>query len=220
MGNLYFNQGRLDEAEPEYAAALDAFPTYSFGLTSLARLRAAQGKFDEAISLYRQSLTISPRQETVVLLGDLLLHLNRPKEAADVFELMEAIDKIMRANHVMPTYVMVLYWADHDVKLDEALQQAERCAQEREDIKTADALAWARYKNGRYEAALEAASKSLRLNTGDAMLYFHLGMIQLKLDHKQEAAAALTRAMQINPHFDIRHAVEAKSALDSLNGKP
>ena len=41
LGNLYFNQGRLEEAEPEYAAALEAFSTYSFGLTSMARLRGA-----------------------------------------------------------------------------------------------------------------------------------------------------------------------------------
>ncbi len=220
LGNLYFNQGRLEEAEPEYAAALEAFSTYSFGLTSMARLRAAQGKFDEAISLYRKSLDIAPRQETVVFLGDLLLHLKKQQEAADVFELMDAIDRIMRANHVLPTYVLVLYWADHDFKLDQTLKEAERCATERDDIKTLDALAWARYKTGRYDDALAASNRSLRLNTRDAMLYFHLGMIQLKLGHQSEAAAALKQAMKINPYFDVRHAPEAQAALDALNNKP
>lgn len=220
MGNLFFSQGRLGEAEPEYAAALEAFPGYSFGLTCLARLRAAQGKFDEAVALYGQCLELAPRQETIVLFGDLLLHLNRQKEAADVFELMEAIEKIMRANRVVPGHVLVLFWADHDLKLDEALEQAERCASERKDIRTMDALAWGRYKKGLYREALTASDDSLRLNTPDALLHFHRGMIQLKLGARSEAAAALKRALEINPHFDIRHAQEARTALSAIDGKP
>jgi hypothetical protein len=41
-------------------------------------------------------------------------------------------------------------------------------------------------------------------------------MIQAKLGHKNEAVAALNRALEINPYFHTRHAQEARAILDPL----
>lgn len=219
-GNMQFNAGDLEDAEPDYRAALEAYPDYYFALSSMGRLRAAQGKFDEAVALYRRSLEIAPKQETVVLLGDLLVHLKRTDEAEQQFELMGAMDKILHANHVEPGYVLPMFYADHDRNLKECLAQAQECAAGRHDIKTLDTLAWCLYKNGKYAEADAAEKEAMRLNTKDALLFFHAGMIRLKLGQTDEAAKALELAIQINPFFDIRHADEARDALRTLKHVP
>jgi tetratricopeptide (TPR) repeat protein len=216
LGNLFFNTGRLAEAESQYVTALKIFPDYHYGLTGMGRVRAAQKKFQEAIQFYKRSLEIVPMQDTAVALGDLLLYLGRVEEAAKQFALLDIIEKINRANNMRPESQMALFYADHDQRLGEALQIAQQQARDRQDIRTLDTLAWVLYKSGRYQEALAASKKALRLGTKDALLYYHAGMIQAKLGHKNEAVAALNRALEINPYFHTRHAQEARAILDPL----
>jgi tetratricopeptide (TPR) repeat protein len=217
LGNLFFNAGRLSEAEAQYAAALQIFPDYHYALTGMGRVRAAQKRFDEAVQFFKRSLDIVPMHDTVVALGDLLLYLGRANEAAKQFTLLDVIEQINRANNVQPESQMALFYADHDEKLDEALRIAEQQARERQSIRTMDALAWALYKNGRYQEALTAIKKALRLGTQDALLHYHAGMIQAKLGYRKEAVAALRRALEINPYFHPRHAEEARLTLNALS---
>src|SRR5262245_27044472 len=49
LGNLFFNAGRLAEAEAQYQAALQVFPNYHFAFTGVGRVKAAQQQFEEAL---------------------------------------------------------------------------------------------------------------------------------------------------------------------------
>jgi len=217
-GNFHFNIGELAQADADYSAALQAMPYYHLALGGLGKARAAEGKYDEAISFYRQALDVAPYQETIVGFTDLLLYLKRPDETKELFELMEAINQIQRASHVRPGWLLVLFYADHDIKLQEALDLAQHEAATRKDIKTLDSLAWALYKTGRYDQAADASAGARRLGTKDALLYFHAGMIEAARGRTQQAIAFLSRAMQINPYFDIRHAPETRAKLAALAG--
>jgi tetratricopeptide (TPR) repeat protein len=216
-GNFYFNNGKLEQAGADYSAALKAFPSYHLALAGLARVRVGQGKFDEAEALYRQALDVAPYQETMVGLMDLLLHEHRTADTIGLSAMMDAIEKILRASHVRPGWLLVQYYADHDIKLDEALKLARQEASDRKDIKTMDALAWALYKNQQYDEAAAASVQARRLGTHDAILYFHAGMIERKRGHTQQAIALLQRALEINPYFDVRHAPETKEVLSELS---
>ena len=139
-GSFRFNTGKPDEAAADYSAALAVFPDYHLALAGLAKAKAAGGKFDEAVSLYRKALDVAPYQETVVGLIDTLLHLGRDREAAPLFDLMDAVEKILRANHVKPGWLIVLFDADHDRDTAAALALAEQEAAARQDVRTMDAL--------------------------------------------------------------------------------
>jgi len=216
-GNFYFNTGRIDSADADFTAALVAFTNYHLALAGLARVRMAEGRLAESEVLYRRALDVAPYQETMVGLIDLLLHENRTADTTGLFALMEAIEKILRASHVRPGWLLVQFWADHDLNLAEALQLARQEATDRKDIKTMDALAWASYKNQLYDEAALASEQARRLGTHDALLYFHAGMIERKRGHAPQAVALLKRALEINPHFDVRHAPEAKEVLSELS---
>ena len=220
LGNIRLNAGQFNEAESNYRKATELYPEYYFALAGLGRVKAARGEFNEAVALFRRSLDIAPRQETVIWLGDTLLKMNQPEEAARQFELLEVIEKILRANGVIPSTQMALFYADHDQRLDDAVGIAKQCATERKDVRTQDALAWTLFKAGQTAEASVEIRKALRLGTRDALFYYHAGMIEAKLGNLPRAIAALRKAIEINPEFDVRHADEARAMLTSLEGAP
>jgi hypothetical protein len=56
----------------------------------------------------------------------------------------------------------------------------------------------------------------LRLGTQDARLFYHAGKIALALGKQDEAAANLSRALEINPYFSILLAPDALRILEGL----
>ena len=58
----------------------------------------------------------------------------------------------------------------------------------------------------------------MALGTHNALFYFHAGMIELKLGHRDAARTLLARALDTNPHFSIQHAPEAARTLAALGG--
>jgi tetratricopeptide (TPR) repeat protein len=219
LGNLYFNTGKLAEAETQYTTALEIFPDYHYALTALGRVRAAQKKADDAIQLFERSLAVVPTHDAAVALGDVLSSLRRTEQAREAFALLDMIEQVNQANQVQPEAQMALFYADHDERLDEALRIAEEHARAGQSVRTMDTLAWALYKNGRYEEAHEAIKKALRLGTKEAMFYYHAGMIQARLGRQKEAVASLKRALEINPYFHPRQAEEAHATLETLMAK-
>jgi len=54
LANLYFNSGRLAEAEAQDRRALFDDPNYPYALAGVARVEAARGEYGPAIKQYRQ----------------------------------------------------------------------------------------------------------------------------------------------------------------------
>jgi hypothetical protein len=57
----------------------------------------------------------------------------------------------------------------------------------------------------------------MRLGTKNPLFYYHLGMIQDALGDKAAARSSLQQALDINSHFSIRYAPEARQMLDKLS---
>ena len=218
LGNLLFNGGQFALAEEQYAEALKAFPDYHYALTGLGNVRMAQGRNEEAVALYRRSIDVAPTPITVVALHDLLAAMGKKREAAEAAELVETIAKLQEAAGVRPDVTLALFYADNGIGVAEALRTAEALSKERQDERTMDALAWAYYANGRYEQALAASDRALRLGDRFAPYLFHAGMIELKLGRPEAAAKLLREALSVNPKFDPRRAPEAAATLAGLEG--
>ena len=71
----------------------------------------------------------------------------------------------------------MLAFADHDVKLDRALELAQGELEFRRDIYSYDALAWALYKNHRIDEAREYMEKALALQTPEPNFRLHAEII-------------------------------------------
>ena len=216
LATLFFNTGDLHQAEVEYQRTLQDRPNYVYALAGLGRVRAAQGKMDEAIELLNQAVAIMPLPEFVITLGDLYQASDQQQAAERQYQLVATIEKLYRANGVDMDMEIALFHADHDQNLAETLALARKAYAKRPSIHGADALAWALYKTGDYEEAQTYSAEALKLGTKDPLKLFHAGMIALHLGEKSQARVYLEAALKCNPHFSIVYAEEASETLATL----
>jgi tetratricopeptide (TPR) repeat protein len=209
------NAGRRAEAEREYDHALFLFPGYHLALAAKARARLAANDTDAAVALYKRAQERVPSPDTAITLGDIYTKIGRTEDARRQFELVEFVERTGASGGTY-SRLLALFWADHDVRLDEALAAARRERESRADIYTSDVLAWCLYKKGLYEEAKTAVDEALRLGTRDATINYHAGMIYRALGKHREAAKHLQLALKINPSFDALQAEIARQALREL----
>jgi tetratricopeptide (TPR) repeat protein len=217
LGERYFQSGDLENADSSYQSGIAADPNHYRSLAGLAKVRAAQGRFEESIQLYQRSISIIPFPVYVAELGDVYKKLGEAKEAQQQYDLVEYIGHLSKLNQVLANRELALFYADQGIKLPEALELARKELDVRHDIYTWDTLAWVLYKNGRYQEASEAANKALALHTNEPSLLFHAGMICHSLGKDTDARDFLNRALKMNPHFHVFHSEVASRTLEELS---
>jgi len=216
VGDIYFNQGEIKYAGEFYEASLRVFNDYYLALAGLGKVRAAEGKFDEAIDYYQRAIHIVPQPDFIAALGDLYTITDQPDQAQIQYKTVEYIGKLAVLNQQVYNRQLANFYSDHDINLDESLRLALAELDSRKDIYGYDAAAWAYYKNGRYNDAQAMMEQALSLGTRDARLYYHAGMIAYALQNNGQARQYLDQALEINPHFSILQSVEAQKTLQSL----
>jgi tetratricopeptide (TPR) repeat protein len=217
LGERYFQSGDLENADSSYQSGIATDSNHYRSLAGLAKVRAAQERFEESIQLYQRSISIIPFPAYVAELGDVYKKLRRAKEAQQQYDLVEYIGHLSKLNQVLANRELALFDADRGIKLPEALELARKELEVRHDIYTWDTLAWVLYKNGRYQEASQADNRALALHTNDSLLLFHSGMICHSLGKDNEAEDLLSRALKINPHFHVLHSEEASRTLEELS---
>jgi len=165
LGNIYFKSGQFELAQQSFTDALRTFKNYHPAYAGLGRVLAQAGNVQGAIANYRRAQEITPLPDYAAALFDLYKKAGQNDLAAKQMELLDVIDKISAANGEKANRNLVLAFADHDVKLDRALQLAQGELEFRRDVYSYDALAWALYKNHRIEEARQYMEKALALKT-------------------------------------------------------
>jgi tetratricopeptide (TPR) repeat protein len=217
LGEYESQAGDVAAADRAYLAALNIHPGDYRALAGLGKLRGNQGRYAEAIKLYQSAIAVVPMPIYVAELGDLYTRAGNPAEAKKQYQLVQYIGLLGHINQVLHNRDLALFYADHDMKLDEALVLAHKEFEVRHDIYTWDALAWALYKNGKYQEASDAMENALRPGTRDALLFFHAGMIAGKLGQAGLAKERLQMALSINPQFHVMYAGVAAQQLKDLD---
>jgi tetratricopeptide (TPR) repeat protein len=214
---LYFNSGDLQRAEQTYQAALQTRPDYVYASAGVARVRAAQGRYDEAIADYKKIVRTLPLPEFVIALGELYEVSGQPAEAQKQYDLVRAMQQLNAAAGMDVDLELAFFNADHGADPAQALQQARAAYARRPSIYGADTLAWALYQHGDYAEARRYSQEALRLGTRDAGLHYRAGMIAYALSDRAGAREQLRLALAINPHFSVRYAERAKQLLAELD---
>jgi tetratricopeptide (TPR) repeat protein len=216
LGHLYFNSGDLAAAQKEYERTLFEYPDYLHARAGLARLMAARGDYAGAAALYLEITRTMPLPEYVIALADVQRAAGNTEEAARTEQLVEAMDRLYRANGVRTDVEMALFRADRGIDPAATVEAARQALAVRPGIHASDALAWALYQAGRYEEAQAASDQALRLGTRDSLMHFHAGMIAAQLVQTDRARSELTAALTLNPHFSVRWADQARETLKRL----
>ncbi len=219
LGEIAFSLGEAKTAEQHYREAVKAVPDYFRALVSLGRLLAARGELPAAIEFYERGVRMTPAVDAMAALGDLYHLCGRERDALARYDLVEQSGEHSRKVHGSPyDRRIALFYADHDLKPEEAyaLARGEYDAG-RHDIYGADALAWSALKSGRIAEAQRAIKETLKLNTFDARLLYHAGMIARASGNEVAAFSCLQRALTINRGFDPLRSKVAAETLRSLS---
>jgi tetratricopeptide (TPR) repeat protein len=216
LGEICFKSGDLIAAERAYQAGLAVDPNSYRNLAGLGEVRTAQERYPEAIALYQKAIAVVPYPAFVAALYDLDEQVGRSDDAHKQLELLEFISTLNPLNERLFYRDLALFYADHNLKLEESVGLAKKELEVRHDIYTWDIVAWVLFKNGRVREAAEAVEKALAIGTEDSLLDFHAGMIELQLGRSERAQALLERALTLNSHFHLVYAGEAREALRQL----
>jgi tetratricopeptide (TPR) repeat protein len=216
LGNELINVGKLAEGEREIDRSLETFPQYPLGLAAKAHARVTTGEFTTAIAFYQQALERVPLPEAAIALGDLYLRQGDSHAAQKQYALVEFIEQTSVALSQTYSRQLALFWANHNLKLDKALDLMRHERLTRADIFTFDVLAWCLFKQGDLAAAKTAIDQAMRLGTRDARIYYHAGMIYHGCGDRTTAAKYLKLSLQINPAFDVLQAEIARQTLNAI----
>jgi tetratricopeptide (TPR) repeat protein len=219
LGEELFLAGETNAAEKAYLASLDECPNYYRALAGLAKVRASQGRYVDAVKLYKEAIARVPYPEYAAALGDIYHKLGQFEDAKKQYELVEFIGYLSQVNQQIHNRDLALFYADHELKLRESLALAQKELEVRRDIYTWDVLAWSMFKNDKLQGAAEGISHALEQGTKDPQLFFHAGMIYERLGDSLKAKEYLRRALDINPHFHILYSTTATETLARLTQK-
>lgn len=217
LGNLYFDSGEYTKANDTYQAALQNWNDYPYARGGIAKVAAAQGDYAQAIETYTRLIETIPLPEFVIALGDVYTANGDAANAQKQYALLGAMQQLFQSNGVNMDAELALFNADHQIDLDKTLALAKSAYEKHPSIIVADTVAWTYYQRGDYENARKMMEQALRLNTKNALFFFHAGMIYQKLGDTARAREYLEKAIALNPRFSLRYADLAQTTLDALN---
>jgi len=219
LGEYETQAGDVASADEAYLSALTTHPGDYRALAAMAKLRANNGRYVDAIRLYQKAIAVVPMPTFVAELGDLYAKTGDQADAQKQYALVEYIGLLGRINQVLHNRDLALFYADHDMKVGEALELAQKELDVRHDIYSWDALAWALYKNGKSAEAASASEKAMLFGTRDSLILFHAAMIAKSLGQQEKARKDLKEALEINPRFHLIYASTAKQELNSIDAR-
>jgi tetratricopeptide (TPR) repeat protein len=216
LGDLLFKTGRLKEAEVLYREALTEFAGYHRANAALGRVLAAREEWKEAIARFKAAQNAVPLPEYAASLENLFRRTGDNAEAGRQRNLVDVVEKLMRANGEKANRTLALIYADEERNLPRALEIARAEFDVRDDVYSYDVYSWVLLKNGKVAEARKASEKALALNTPEPIFQYHAGLIALAAGSREEARAHLGAALAMNPTFDFVQGPEARRILASL----
>jgi tetratricopeptide (TPR) repeat protein len=216
QGQLDLDRGLYDDAARDFEQALRESPGYYIATAGLAKARAAQGRTKDAIELYEAAVAVVPQPDFLAALGDLYTIAGQDQKARTEYGTVEVIAMLAKINQQVYNRQLAMYYADHDLKLDDALRLTTTELAVRHDVYGYDAQAWALYKNHRWGEAKVASDRALAQHTPDAKLWYHAGLIDQALGNLDRARVELRRSLTLSPAFDPLQSSRARAALADL----
>jgi tetratricopeptide (TPR) repeat protein len=217
----------LERGLGHYNASADAFeealaqrPEYGGAIEGLAKVRAAQGRYDDSEQLWRKSgaLLAKPDFHVLSALGDLQYGRGSELEARQLWNrALDAVDSLSPRERVGFLRDESRFRAGRELDPRRALQLARQDIGVRQDAFAYDTLAWAQINAGDERRALASTRRALSAGVRDAGIWYHAAVIYAAVGHNARAVDLLEHALDLNPEFDLYEAAHARTLLERLD---
>lgn len=216
LGTALFNEKKdLPGAEVALRKAIDLDKTNIDALEKLGKVQVQEGKADQALALYENSIKDNPREPGLyILAGELYDARGDWDHAKNYYQqaLTMQPQNALASNNL--AYGMLVHGGNVDMALDLA-QTARRGMPESPSF--ADTLGWAYYQKGVYQTAINQFQEAIQLAEkhgapDDSLVHYHLGLAYEKANQMQQARQQLEKAVKLSPNNE-----DAKKALSELH---
>ena len=212
VGHMLIDSGQIDDGERACRDALAIFPRDYRALTGLAESAAWRGDHQGTIDHAAMAIDIAPQNpEALRLLAEAYRAMGKTREADDqerrLSDLAHSFARIYDRH-------WLLFLADNDRDLDEALALAREDMKLRHDIHAHDALGWACFKKGLLAEADRELTLAMVRGTQDATIFHHAGVIAKARGDQARPDSLLSKARTSNPY--LMKAEDAKSRRDPI----
>jgi superkiller protein 3 len=218
LGNALVDQKAVlpEEAARYLTAAVALRPESAGAQLNLGRALREQGKQDEAIAVFRQTLILEPKYaEAEDGLGVALSKQGKLDEAIAAYRRALALDPKYVAAYSNLGAVMF-----EQGKLTEAITAFRQAL----DLDSKYALGYlnlgvALAKQDKLDEAIVAFRRALALEPKDARAHYNLGVTLDKQGRREEAIAAYRQTLALDPkaalaHYNLGHALAVQDKLD------
>ncbi len=217
LAHQLLEMGQVEPAVAEFEDAVARLPKYFLAVSGLAEARAVQGRYEEALKLYANTISLCPDPIFFMAAGDIHTKLGQVDQAKAAYATAEKTILESGATPAEYSRELSLFYSERGLQPKKAVELARTDLTFRHDIFGYDALAWALYRDGQFEEAVKASQQALRTGSRNAKLHYHAGMIQHRLGHADAARKHLTHAVTHNPAFSVLDADIARKILKELS---
>jgi tetratricopeptide (TPR) repeat protein len=180
--------GHTEFAKQCGQSVLQSWPDYAPAHLLLGRISLAEERRDSAVESLQRAALLNPLPEYLWALMEAL------EVAGKCAEARKIETKLTQAGPVTDPRTYALYLATQKRESAQALALAQRELNERADVHTHDAMAWALAAAGQWAQAHAESVQALAEGTADPRLYLHAGLIARRLGKSDEAQARLAQA--------------------------
>jgi tetratricopeptide (TPR) repeat protein len=205
-GAVLMSQRDFEQSEAAFKKALELYPDLVAPYLSLARLYQATKETNKAIGQYQAILDKQPKFiQAHMALGAIYEAEGKDAEARTMYE------KALEINPDFAPAANNLAWMllQENEDLDRALELAKRAKKQLpDDPNVADTLGLAFLAKGFYPSAISELSDAAEKMPEHPTVLYHLGLAHWKNGDKQEAQAALDKALKVNLDFPEKKKAE------------
>lgn len=190
LAHLMFLNGELSETRLLIEQTLDLNRDYTPALFLKSRLLLEQGLVEDAIVILKKAVELNPQSEYLWTLFEALQGAGMYAQAGKVKS------QFKQSAHIEDprTYAIYLAGSSDDIAL--SLKLAKQVLEERQDIFSHDAMAWALYANNKTNKALIHIEKALADSTHDARLFYHAALIYFSQGKSYQALEWFEKAIK------------------------
>jgi tetratricopeptide (TPR) repeat protein len=212
LAHLHLSVGRLENADRLLGSALNLYPEYHYALANLGKLRAAQGRNEEAVQAFRDLYRVAPHPENLYLLAKALDKTGQAEEAKKAFSEFEQKALVESSTTDNSNRELIYYFADVARNPAEALRIARIEIARKQDAPTREAYAWALQSNGKAAEARHEMEAALEVGILDAVSFYHAGVISKASGNPTAAKKYFQQSLDTNAHSEVADA--ARYELD------
>lgn len=220
LASFYLQSGELPRSQAVAETALKRAPAYPPALLARGRALLALGQTEAAVGVLERAVELNPLPEYQWWLADALRAAGRTEAAAKTEAELKA------HGEAADPRTLALFLATRHEEAPWAVKLAQAELENRTDVQTHDALAWALAASGDLPAAETEMRVALAEHTADARLWWHAGEIalgrgqpeaaQVFFEKAQPLAAALTPAERAQLEIRLTPKALAVSTASAL----